>query len=103
MDRIDPDHIPSGRNENYKTEPIFLKIVQKGGNLAHLYSYVDDIRPRFYIRETSDTTITELTYRISQGQRYTIGHCENSNRKYIYAPALLAGAEIQCLNGHFAG
>ncbi|HZX59283.1 MAG TPA: hypothetical protein VFE54_11175 [Mucilaginibacter sp.] len=90
MDRIDPDHIPSGRSTNYKTEPVFLKILQKGGNLV-LYSYVDDIRPRFYIRETSDTTITELTYRIYKANDIPSGTVKTINENtYMRQLYLLA-------------
>ena len=90
MDRIDHDHIPSGRNTNYKTESIFLKILQKGANLA-LFSYVDDIRPRFYIREASDTAITELTYRIYKANDIQSGTVktvdENTYMRQLYALA----------------
>jgi opacity protein-like surface antigen len=90
MDRIDPEHIPSGRDVNYKTETIFLKILQKGANLT-LYSYVDDIRPRFYIRQATDTTITELTYRIYQANDIPSGTVktvsENTYLRQLYALA----------------
>ena len=46
-----------------KSDLIFLKILQTGKNVT-LYSFVDDLKERYYIYDRISKTLTELIYRI---------------------------------------
>jgi hypothetical protein len=56
-------HLRTGRSTSFRLDSVFLKILQKGKNVA-LYSYTDDIKTRFYIGESPDYAPAELVYRI---------------------------------------
>src|SRR5579862_2109683 len=43
-------HLGTSRDTSYRVAPVFLKILQKGKNVA-LYQYTDDLKTRFYIGE----------------------------------------------------
>ncbi|MDB4905050.1 MAG: hypothetical protein JWQ63_4331 [Mucilaginibacter sp.] len=63
MDETNTARLSSGRDTSYKIDTVFLKILQKGKNVA-LYSYSDGFKTRFYISEAPDYVPTELIYRI---------------------------------------
>jgi hypothetical protein len=58
---IDPDRITTGKDTSFKMTSVFLKIMAKGKYVT-LLSYIDDIRPHFYIEEASDPAPVELVY-----------------------------------------
>jgi hypothetical protein len=62
MDETDPSRLGAGRDTSYRIDTIFLKILQKGKNVA-LYSYTDGLKTRFYISEAAHYTPHELVYR----------------------------------------
>ncbi len=58
-DITDINRIANGRDTSYRIDTVFLRILQKGKNVA-LYSYSDDIKTRFYIGEKPDYAPVEL-------------------------------------------
>ena len=62
-DITEPSKISGERDTSFKIETVFLKILQKGKNLA-LYSFTDDLKTRFYIGEAVDYTPKELEYKV---------------------------------------
>jgi hypothetical protein len=62
MDSTDPNHISEGRDSSRKDVSVFLKVLQKGPRLA-LYTYVDDIKTRFFVQESTDKAPVELIFR----------------------------------------
>jgi hypothetical protein len=63
MDETNTARLSSGRDTSYKIDTVFLKVLQKGKNVA-LYSYTDRLKTRFYISEAPNYIPTELIYRI---------------------------------------
>ncbi|HKB44178.1 MAG TPA: hypothetical protein VKC90_07305, partial [Chitinophagaceae bacterium] len=63
MDETNTSRLSSGRDTSYKIDTVFLKILQKGKNVA-LYSYTDGLKTRLYVSEAPDYVPTELIYRI---------------------------------------
>ena len=71
-DITDIQHLESFRDTSFRTDVVFLKILQKGKNIT-LYSFTDDLKTRFYVKETSsEKTPYELTYRIYQSDAKTL-------------------------------
>lgn len=71
-DITDIQHLESFRDTSFRTDVVFLKILQKGKNVT-LYSFTDDLKTRFYIKETNaEKTPYELTYRIYQSDAKTL-------------------------------
>ena len=75
MDVTDPNRISNGRDSSFKTTSVFLKILQKGSRLT-LYSYADDIKTRFFIKDNAEGQIKELIYRVY----YDAGRTKTSNQ-----------------------
>ncbi|MEO6849210.1 MAG: hypothetical protein ABI203_04305 [Mucilaginibacter sp.] len=65
LNAIDLASPPSLTDTIKLTDNVFLKILQSGKNVT-LYSYRDDIKTRFYIKENNSDTPTELTYGVYQ-------------------------------------
>ncbi len=63
MDVTNIAHLGSNRDTSFRIDTVFLKILQKGKNVA-LYEYTDGLKTRFYISETPGYVPTELVYRI---------------------------------------
>ena len=63
IDYTDVGHISNSRDTSFRTETVFLKVLQKGNKLA-LYSFADDIKLRFFIAESPGYTPIELGYRL---------------------------------------
>jgi hypothetical protein len=88
-DQTNTDHLGEGRDTSFKTETVLLKVLQQGKNLT-LYSYADDVKPRFYIGEAPDYTPTELAFRLyydlaaEHGARIVN---ENTYQKQLFALA----------------
>ncbi len=87
-DVTDSRHIVEGRDTSFRIDSVFLKVFQKGKNLA-LYSYTDNLKTRFYIGEAPDYKPTELTYRLyldaSNATNTTVN--ENTYQKQLFALA----------------
>ncbi|RZK60877.1 MAG: hypothetical protein EOO85_34085 [Pedobacter sp.] len=49
---IDPANLSIGIDSSYRTDKVFLKVIQKGGKV-NLFSYRDNIKPRFYIQDSA--------------------------------------------------
>lgn len=63
MDITDKDHLGYSRDTTYQTKNVFLRLLQKGNNLA-LYSYTDGLKTRFFISQAPDYSPQELVYRL---------------------------------------
>jgi len=57
----DPYHANEGRDTSTKAGAFFLEVLQQGPNVT-LYSYTDDLKPRFFIQEPGGR-VSELIYR----------------------------------------
>lgn len=88
MDVTDSRHVVEGRDTSFRIDPVFLKILQKGKNLA-LYTYTDNLKTRFYIGEAPDFKPTELTYRLYLDASNSSGNTVNENtyQKQLFALA----------------
>lgn len=65
-DITDIQHLETFRDTSFRTDVVFLKVLQKGKNVT-LYSYTDNLKTRYYVKETaSDKTPYELTYKVYQ-------------------------------------
>ena len=62
MDETNTTRLGTGRDTSYRTDIVFLKILQKGRNAA-LYEYADNLKKRFYIAEAPAYMPAELIYR----------------------------------------
>jgi hypothetical protein len=90
MDLIDPEHISTGRDTTFKMASVFLKVLAKGAYLT-LFSYVDDIRPHFYIEQALDSSPVELHYSLykdetNQGVEKTV--VDDGFKKQLYFIAI---------------
>src|ERR1700740_3276837 len=87
-DITDSRHIIEGRDTSFRIDSVFLKVLQKGKNLA-LYSYADNLKTRFYIGEAPDYKPTELTYRLYLDASNANGNTVNENtyQKQLFALA----------------
>jgi len=63
MDVVNTDHLTTGKDTSIKIADVFLRILQKGKNVA-LYSYTDDLKSRYFIGDGPDFFPKELVYRI---------------------------------------
>ncbi len=86
MDVTDPNRISQGRDTSSKTAIIFLKLLQKGVRLT-LYSYLDNIKTRFFIQESPDQMPEELVYRIYYDDKADnhVNVTENTYLKQFFA------------------
>jgi len=89
-DVTDSRHVIEGRDTSFRVDSVFLKVLQKGKNLA-LYAYTDNIKTRFYIGETPDYQPAELVYRlyIDRDATNIAGNTVNENtyQKQLFALA----------------
>jgi hypothetical protein len=90
MDVTDSRHVVEGRDTSFRIDTVFLKVLQKGKNLA-LYAYTDNLKTRFYIGEAPDYQPTELIYRLYLDRDATniAGNTVNENtyQKQLFALA----------------
>ena len=63
MDVTNTLHLVEGRDTSFRIDTVFLRVLQKGKNLA-LYQYTDYFKTRFYISEAPVYTPTELVFRL---------------------------------------
>jgi hypothetical protein len=79
-------NLSTARDTSFSMETVFLKVLQKGKNVA-LYSFTDDLKTRFYLGETPDYKPAELIYRIynnsNNGTKF-----ENGYLKTLFALAI---------------
>jgi hypothetical protein len=61
QDPVDVSTMGSKLDTSYRTDTVFLRILNKGRYMA-LYGYRDDIKPRFYLLEAGQTRPQELIY-----------------------------------------
>jgi len=87
LNDINTDHLAYGRDSSSKIDTVFLKVLQKGKNVA-LYSYTDNIKTRFYIGETPAYAPVELQFQVYKDQVNT-GQTVNENtyQKQLFALA----------------
>jgi hypothetical protein len=57
------DHLNIGKDSTYKTDIVFLRVLQRGKNIC-LYAYSDNLKTRYYISENKGDKPVELVYRI---------------------------------------
>ncbi|OKS87999.1 hypothetical protein [Mucilaginibacter polytrichastri] len=63
-DITDIQHLETFRDTSFRTDTVFLKILQKGKNIV-LYSFTDHLKTRFFVKETaSEKPPYELIYKI---------------------------------------
>lgn len=62
-DPTNTDIMIEERDTTFRTDTVFLELIQRGKNLA-LYSYSDNIKTRYFIGEQPDYTPVELIYRL---------------------------------------
>jgi hypothetical protein len=89
MDATNTQHLFTVRDTSNKEVSVFLKVLQKGKNIA-LYSYTDALKSRFFVSETPDYKMSELVYRIYEGPETKQGTTVNENtyQKQLYALAI---------------
>jgi hypothetical protein len=96
-DNTDPDRMIIGRDSGIRMDTVFLKVIQKGGNIT-LYSYTDAIKTRCFISENAHDTPKELIYRTyfnsveSSAGRRTVN--ENTYKGQLY----LLGVKFNVMN-----
>jgi hypothetical protein len=61
MDNVNIPNLPVGPDSSSKRETVFMKVIQEGRYLT-LYSYRDDIKNRFYIKDKNSAVPEELIY-----------------------------------------
>jgi hypothetical protein len=93
MDSTDPAHISTIRDTSFQIQTVFLKIWQKGKNIA-LYSYADGVKRRYFVSEAPDYKPLELGYRLyyNYGSQMMSGQegstvTENGYMKELFALA----------------
>jgi len=63
-DNTDIQHLETFRDTSFRTDTVFLKIMQKGRNVT-LYSYTDHLKTRFFVKTNATPQAPyELIYRI---------------------------------------
>lgn len=63
-DNTDIQHLETFRDTSFRTDTVFLKIIQKGKNVT-LYSFTDHLKTRFLVKKTDSAQPPhELIYRI---------------------------------------
>jgi hypothetical protein len=73
--------IPTARDTSTITDTVFLKIIQKGDNIA-LFEYSDNKKDHFFVTETKDNRPVELVYRIYSNEGKTVN--ENGYMQQLY-------------------
>lgn len=86
-DETNISRLSTGRDTGYKQDATFLKVIQKGPNVT-LYSYVDNLKPRYFIAESQNNQPYELIYRIYHTpDRGVETHSENVFVSQLYGLA----------------
>jgi len=87
-DITDNRRVIEGRDTSFRIDSVFLKVLQRGKNLA-LYAYTDDLKSRFYIGEAPDYKPRELVYRLYIDASNSSGNTVNENtyQKQLFALA----------------
>jgi hypothetical protein len=62
-DETNVSRLSTGRDTSYKQDTTFLKVIQRGANVT-LFSYVDNLKSRYFIAENQNNRPYELIYRI---------------------------------------
>jgi hypothetical protein len=62
-DETNVSRLSTDRDTSYKQDTTFLKIIQRGANVT-LFSYVDNLKSRYFIAENQNNRPYELIYRI---------------------------------------
>lgn len=65
QDYLDIGKLGSKVDNATKTDTVFLRLVNKGSHLA-LYCYADDIKPRYFLKESGEPLPQELDYHAYQ-------------------------------------
>ncbi|WP_026462198.1 hypothetical protein [Adhaeribacter aquaticus] len=76
-DKTELNDLSNGIDTSTVVGTFFLKVLQKGKNLA-LFSYTDNWKTRFFIQKKNDTTPQELFYR-----RFRIDKAIKTSRIYV--------------------
>jgi len=100
-DITDYMHLGTGRDTSFRIDSVFLKVLQKGKNVA-LYSYTDNLKTRFYIGDAPYYTPIELVYKLyldTQTGRSVTG---NTYQKQLFALATKYNALDDNLTNAFA-
>jgi hypothetical protein len=63
MDNANENNVQENRDTSFKMASVFLKVLQKGRNIA-LYSYSDNLKTRLFIGDQPDYQPVELVYRL---------------------------------------
>lgn len=63
MDNANENNVQENRDTSFKIASVFLKVLQKGRNIA-LYSYSDNLKTRLFIGDQPDYQPVELVYRL---------------------------------------
>ena len=61
QDQVDMGKLETKPDSSYLTDTVFLRIIAKGKHLT-LYSYTDNIKPRYYVLETGENLPQELSF-----------------------------------------
>jgi len=92
MDRVSEVSMAEARDTSFKVATVFLKVLQKGKNLA-LYCYSDVLKTRYYISEQPAFVPQELVYRLY----YNLDRVDQTHGRTVnedtYARQLFAFAE----------
>ncbi|HEY9195272.1 MAG TPA: hypothetical protein VIM77_03380 [Mucilaginibacter sp.] len=83
MDQTNISKLSTGIDSTKKNDIVFLKTEQAGDNVT-LYSYIDDVKTRFFIAENNSKNIIELIYRIY----YLPDHGIQTRIENVYVPQL---------------
>ena len=90
MDIINISNLSEGRDTSIKQASVFLKVLQKGKNVS-LFSYSDDLKPRFFVGEAHNYKPVELIYRIYLNQDAATSKArtvnQNTYMRQLYAIA----------------
>jgi len=97
---ININQIQAGRDTSVKLDTIFLKVLQKGKNLA-LLSYSDNIKTRYFISHGASDVPAELIYRVYNKTNFDPGESptayENIYKSQLYEAAVSANAMTPAL------
>jgi hypothetical protein len=93
-DNTEINHLSTGRDTSFKTDTIFLRVLQDGKKLK-LFSYTDGQKTRFFIAENFSDRPVELTYRIywNEGEASGAAHTiyETAYKGQLYDEAVKFG------------
>jgi hypothetical protein len=70
IDNTNINRLSDYRDTSFKSDTVFLKVLQKGPNIS-LFSYTDYLKTRFFITDKFNTTPLELIYRVYNGSSVT--------------------------------